>query len=149
MRCNNCNQFVSHEAEIGDSSYDFDPETADFSGTVTINLNCANCGGTLADAESEVNFILIDALEHVQEMNEAADEDENPQSHDLEWVEKSLESDDFFKATDRHGKPIKSAHYQKHMYQARITGGIVCSCGEEWDIDFTSEAYAGNEFNPS
>lgn len=145
MRCNDCNKFVSHELATDDYSLEFEAELGEISGTVSLTLTCNDCGGTLADCEVEANFTADDALAHIDEIKEAGGD---VGEHTLKWEEGSVEPNDYYQTTDHNGKPIKSARYQPHMYQAQITGQVTCSCGEVFEVDFTSDAAQGSEFNP-
>lgn len=122
MRCPNCDKFVSYdEPEVEVDNYCIENEQA--VGSVTITLNCAECGTPLAQAEEE--------FEINAHHPDGADED-----HELEIKSTDVEGFDDYQTTNVNGKPIPS-RYQKHFYGANISCEVECSCG--WSETLTTD----------
>ena len=100
-RCGDCGKFVGLENE--DPEIDTSISGTSIEGTVTINLNCAECGTQLLTAECEVSIDLEDHFSDIK--------------HDDEFEVTSESAD----PTDWHdGKPTTPIRYRRHFWGAEI-----------------------------
>lgn len=118
MRCSDCNKFVSNgdpEAEV-QSGEDFEMEIDE------IMIPCGECGTELKD--TTFNF----EMEGEHECSELP----NKLGNETAEGTVEVEATDDFRTKDRHGKPIKNARYQAHLYGADVTATVTCPfCQEE------------------
>lgn len=117
MRCPDCNKFVGQDPG--------EPEVQSIeinNGEVQIEarlpVTCNECGNEL----KEGTFTMEETIP-----SEIADAHEG-EGHELEVEEDDCEAVDEYQTTDRHGKPIKSVRYQKHLYGVRVGFSVTCSC---------------------
>jgi hypothetical protein len=137
MRCQDCNKFVSHELRDDveeDVSLQAEDGTADID--VRLVLECNDCGVELAEYNETATIEFAGMADHL-----AANPD-----HEMGEVSVDVEVGDYYMATDRNGKPIKSFRYRKHMYTAALHCEVECSCGERFEGDKTVEAQ-GSSFD--
>jgi hypothetical protein len=134
MRCPDCNKFVSYdEPQCDVQSVEVEDDLV--RATVTVSLNCQDCGTTLKDAEIEGEA----GIDHECKP-------ESPKQEDAGFSVESEgdpEGESRQQTTDRHGKPIKSARYMKTFYGFSIETQIVCSkCSESFSVTVTGEEQA-------
>ena len=149
MRCPDCNKFVSYDdPECEVDSVEIDENTVRAS--VTVNLNCADCSGTLKSAtiESETEF------EHTCKPVGERDADWKPDpdfsADDMEAGDQfeleddgEPEGDSRMETKDRNGKPIKSARYMKTFYGFTLSSSVKCRCcGEVFSVETKGEEMA-------
>ena len=140
-RCNSCNKFVSHEAELEDESPGSDINGTSISVSAVVNLNCQDCGETLKnctfDFDEEINHDCQKPGTVVFVSTEG-----DPEFEVVE--EASFEIIDEYESTDKKGKPI-NPRYQKHFYGVSGTVKVkCCKCDEEIDIDLSDKTPAGS-----
>lgn len=151
MRCPSCNKFVSYDepqcevnsVELGDDHIHV---------SVTVQLNCADCGDTLKDAEieSEAQVEHTCKPEAERKPEWQPDPDYKPaegSANDEEQFE--IESDRDPEGTsrlqtkDRNGKDIKSRRYMKSFYGFTIEPELKCrKCGESFSVTLAGEEQA-------
>lgn len=136
-RCNSCNKFVSHEAELEEESPDSDLNGTSISVSAVVNLNCQGCGSVL----KSFTFDFDEEIDHDCQKPGTVDEGDP----EFEVVEEVIfEIIDEYESTDRKGKPIKP-RYQKHFYGVSGTVKVKCyKCDEEIDIDLSDKTSAGS-----
>ena len=139
MRCPDCNKFVSYdEPQCENQSVELDDNTV--RATVTVQLNCQDCGTTLKDCEieSEVEFeheCKPDA-EQSPDFIEGEEQFEIENEGDPQGTSRMVDK-------DRNGKPIKSARYMKTMYGFEMESEIKCrKCGEVFSVNSEGEEQA-------
>lgn len=133
MRCDQCNKFVSFDAEQ-------DPEldaSVDDAGVVTVQARivncCAECGAEMKEASLEVEIDLS---------GEVAAHRETCEKRGLE-VQAEGSRTDRYQDKDRRGKPITRARYRRHYYGAEVTATVECECGETFEGSGSDEIAAG------
>lgn len=147
MRCPDCNKFVSYdEPQCEVNSVELDETLVRAS--VTVQLNCQDCGGTLKDAEIEAEA----EIRHECKPEAERDKDWKPEADykpDDGESQYEVESDGDAEGTnrmetkDRHGKPIKSSRYMKSFYGFTLESEIKCrKCGEVFGVTVEGEEQA-------
>lgn len=119
MRCPDCNKFVGNEpGEVEINTLEVDG--SEIRCEARLPINCADCGSEL----KEGNFELYEEIDtEIVEKHEG-------EGHELEIEEDGTDIIDEYQTTDRHGKPIKSSRYQKHLYGVTVNCTLRCSCQE-------------------
>lgn len=139
MRCPDCNKFVSYDepqCEVSTVEVCDDAVRAN----VTVQLNCADCGGTLKDAEIEEQ---VD-IDHTCGEEKNPDFEEGDDQYEVE-NEGDAEGTNRVQTTDRRGKPIKSHRYMKTFYGFSLEPEIKCKkCNETFYVTLTGEEQASS-----
>lgn len=149
MRCPDCNKFVPYdEPQCETGSVDVDGTMVRTQ--VTVQLNCAECGGTLKDAEIEAEV----EIDHTCKPEAEREKDWTP---DPDYVEAdgeeqfevadegSPEGNDRLEDKDRHGKTIKNYRYMKRFYGFTQEVDIKCrKCGETFSVRLSGEVQASS-----
>lgn len=167
MRCDSCNKFVSFDTETEpDISVQLENDGT-ISGTVRIVNTCAECGQEMKETTFDVECDCADEIEtHRTAMLADAGITLSPCGENGEAVyhladgtvatveaveavtkaheDLTLDHDggnrtERMQSKDRHGKPIKSARYMKHLYGAEVTFTVACKCGEEFVVQWADE----------
>lgn len=145
MRCPDCGKFVPYgepECEGNDPELSGDSITV----TVTVNLNCGECGGLLKSAEIESSVDILHDCKPLEERE--AEWTPDPEYGDGEEqyeidAEGSPEGMSRLQTTDRHGKPIKSHRYMKQFYGFEQVVSIKCrKCGETFEVTLEGDEQA-------
>lgn len=121
-RCESCGKFVSLEANTEDNGIYVDNEGT-ISGSVTINLDCSDCSGTLATVEVSIEDTID--LDH---------------SDDCDESDVSLDNYDLDLGEDGGGR------FSKHLYYAYVSGSVTCTCEASKDFTTESEKVAASNF---
>ena len=138
MRCSDCNKFVSYGDPEIESNISLNGDRIE--GSIRVALTCAECGGELKENEFEVD-IDLDNQPHecegyhppLKEWEDRFELDDDPETETI----------DYFQSTDRRGKPIKSARYQKHMIGVKATFSITCNrCKKSFTVEESYEEQA-------
>ena len=145
MRCPDCNKFVSYDEPQCEVN-SVDVSGTDVHASVTVSLNCQDCGGTLKDAEIEADAEIVHVCKPKKERNkewkpnpEYKDGDDQFEADDGGEAEGSSRIQD----TDRNGKPIKSARYMKTFYGFTLEAEVRClKCGEPFTVSLEGEEQA-------
>jgi hypothetical protein len=145
MRCPDCNKFVSYDepqCEVQNVECDNDSVRA----SVTIQLNCQDCGGTLKDAEieaeTEIEHECKPKAEREKDWKSAPDYKDGDEQYQLE-SDGDPEGTNRMETKDRHGKPIKSARYMKSFYGFTLESEVLCrKCGETFSVTTEGEEQA-------
>src|SRR5438045_7117871 len=120
MRCPDCNKFVSYdEPQCEVASVSLDGESV--SASVTVQLNCQDCGTTLKDAEIEAQA----EFQHECTAPRAKDWKANQEQFEIE-NDGDAEGTSRTQNTDRHGKPIRLSRYMKTFYGFTLEPEIKC-----------------------
>lgn len=128
------------QCEVG--SIEIDGETVRAS--VTVQLNCQECGDTLKDAEIEAET----EIEHECKPEAERDPEWKPdfkEGGDQYEVENDGEPEgtNRMETKDRNGKPIKSSRYMKSFYGFTLESEIKCrKCGEVFSVTLEGEEQA-------
>lgn len=137
MRCPDCNKFVSYdEPQCEVNSVELDGSTVRAS--VTVQLNCQDCGNTLKDAEieGESDFEHECKGDTLPKFDKTGEQFEIENDGDAEGTSRTQDK-------DRHGKQIKSARYMKTFYGFDIQPEVKClKCGESFHVDISGEEQA-------
>jgi len=149
MRCPDCNKFVSYdEPQCEVSNVDADGDTVRAS--VTVQLNCQDCGGTLKDAEIEAEA----EIDHECKPDSEREKDWKPDPEFKEGEDQfeienegDAEGTNRLQTKDRNGKEIKLMRYMKSFYGFTLEPEIRCrKCGEVFTVTIEGEEQA-NAFN--
>jgi hypothetical protein len=136
MRCPGCNKFVSYdEPQCEVQSVEVDGNI--LRASVTVQLNCQDCGGTLKDAEieaeAEIEHECAEDAEKNKEWKDGDNEFEVENDGDAEGTNRT-------ETKDRHGKPIKSSRYMKSFYGFALDSGVkCCKCNETVSVHLEGE----------
>lgn len=140
MRCNDCNKFVSYDepqceldsCEVGEGTV---------TASVTVSLNCADCGGTLKQSSIDSD----DSFDHTcnPEGKPVDDWKEGDDQYELQNDGDQPEGTIRVENTDRNGKPIKNSRYMKTFYGFEFAAEIQCKkCGEIFTVEVSGEQQA-------
>lgn len=135
MRCPDCNKFASYDEPQCEVNH-VEVDDGSVRVSVTVQLNCAECGNTLKDAEIEAESEIT----HDCPKKDAKVEDEDQ----FELVnDGDAEGTNRLETKDRHGKPIKSSRYMKTFYGFTIEPEVKCrKCGEQFSVTIEGEEQA-------
>lgn len=147
MRCPDCNRFVAYdEPQCDSASVDLNDDSVH--ATVTVQLNCQDCGTTLKEAEIETEEEFSHECKPDGERTEGQvpDPDYTPDDDQFEVVsEGDPQGESRVESKDRHGKPIKSARYMKTFYGFSLETEIRCrKCGEVFTVMLEGEEQASS-----
>lgn len=131
-RCQSCSKFVG--LELDEPELSIEVQGDNIIGEVSLKLNCVECGDTLKEAQLTVDMPIDHACEDGYEGELG-----------FQLISESAAPTDFFNTTDRHGKPIKSARYQTHLYGAEIQVEVKCDhCNKVIMVEETITEPASN-----
>jgi hypothetical protein len=147
--CSSDGKFASFDemtVEVEDSDVTDDT----FTMTVRAVRPCASCG----NEQAEYTFDFDQTIEHScpdergEEGAHAEDFEEDLEDRTFELRgEPDVEVVDDYQTTDRHGKPIKSVRYQRHLLGVSYTATVTCSRCED-EIELTdSETVPASSFD--
>lgn len=146
MRCPDCNKFVSYdEPQCELNSVEVDGGNVNAS--VTVSLNCQECGNTLKDAEIDTDV----EFHHECKPEAERDKDCKPDPDYKEFGDEQFELDgdgdpegtSRTETKDRHGKPIKLSRYMKTFYGFTMEQDVKCrKCGEVFSVTLEGEEQA-------
>ena len=145
MRCPDCNKFVSYDdPQCEVNSVEIDGTT--IRASVTVSLNCQDCGGTLKDSEIEAECDFDHECkpksERPKEQAPEADYKEGEDQFEIE-SDGDAEGTNRLQDKDRHGKQIKSSRYMKSFYGFTMEPEIKCrKCGEVFSVTLEGEEQA-------
>jgi hypothetical protein len=115
MRCNECNKFASVDSE-NEPEVNVDLQGSHIEGTVEIENNCAECGGTLQTYSFDVEVDLSDEIEkHARDTKQTTG-----------TIEESLELED--PDCSREDKFEGKGRGAKHFYGFTLNYSILCQC---------------------
>ena len=145
MRCSNCCKFVSFDepqCEVGIVEVD----DLNVHASVTVNLNCAECGDTLKYADIEADTTIEHKCKPIAERDAKWTPDpeykEGDDKFEVEF-DGDAEGESRQQTKDRNGKPIRSQRYMKTFYGFTLESDIKCrKCGELFSIFTTGEEQA-------
>jgi len=147
MRCPDCNKFVSYDepqCEVNSVEVDDDSVRA----SVTVQLNCQDCGGTLKDAEIESDFQIDHACKPKAERNKDWEPDQDWKDGDCQFEvedDGDAEGTSRLQEKDRHGKPIKHHRYKRAFYGFTLESQVKCrKCGEIFSVSLEGEEQASS-----
>lgn len=146
MRCSQCNKFVSYDEPQCECGSDPEIDERAVRASVTVQLNCADCGTTLKDAEIEAESEF--AHECKPEAERQPDWKPDPEYKDGEDQFELEDAGDpegtsRLENKDRHGKPIKLMRYMKQFYGFTMEPEIKCrKCGETFSVTLEGEEQA-------
>jgi hypothetical protein len=110
--------------EMKEANFDVDLDLQDQIVDAIIAERVAVAQEELDNAKSGADAASIEAAEaKLEAAKTLADFDEDKLA-DVEITDSSAEAEDRYENKDRHGKPIKSARYMKHMYGARVSVSV-------------------------
>lgn len=138
MRCDQCNKFVSLDAEQEPEINASVDGEGNITGDARIVNTCAECGQELSEATLDIEFDLSDEVaahreEHADEKGE----------HDaLELDDDGGSRIDEYATVDRRGKPIKNPRYRKHFYGVEVEFTLTCQCGETFSGTWSDKVQA-------
>lgn len=145
MRCNNCNKFVSYDepqCEVNGVVVN----GTNVEASVTVQLNCQECGDTLKDSEiqSDCDFDHKCLPESKRDKKWTPDDDFKEGDPQFEVdSEGDAEGSSRTQTHDRHGKLIKSSRYAKSYYGFTLDSDIKCrKCGEVFSVSLEGEEQA-------
>lgn len=146
MRCPDCNKFVPYdepECELsGEPQICGDEVTT----TVTVNLNCGECGSLLKSAEIEASADFDHTCKPLDERNAEWEPDSEYEDGDEQYEiedEGSPDGTSRLETKDRHGKQIKSHRYMKTFYGFEQVVTVKCrKCGETFEVTIADEEQA-------
>lgn len=146
MRCPDCGKFVSYdepECEVGS-----DPEICgdEVTSTVTVNLNCGECGSLLKSATIDASADFSHDCKPPEDRNAEWEPDpkygDGEEQYEIE-DEGSPEGTSRLQTKDRHDKPIKSHRYMKTFYGFEQIVTVKCrKCGETFEVTLADEEQA-------
>lgn len=138
MRCPSCNKFVPYDEPVPEvQSVEIQDDLA-VSASVTVNLNCAECGETLKSAEIEADADICHDCVEPQLPDYDPDNGQYEVANDGD-----PEGTSRVETKDRNGKPIKSARYMKTFYGFELGVEVRCNkCGEEFTVTVSGEEQA-------
>lgn len=152
--CSSCSKFCSIElAEMDDIDFEVtdngpDGLTVTTSEVIRLVQTSECCGDEVAEANLDVEDLDVTVAHGILcpgHPDHKAPDGEEATDPDYS-TDAALETDDWFNATDRHGKPIKSSRYQRHMYGCNITVTVTCdNCGGTGEAS-TQVSEAGSGF---
>jgi hypothetical protein len=136
MRCQQCCKFVGQEpAEPQIDSIEI--HDGEVTCDVTLEINCIECGSALKSGSFNMQETVPEDLL----------KDHQGEDHDIEVQEDGSEAIDEYETKDRHGKPIKNARYQTHLYGARVDFTVKCSCGTDIYTSSVEDKMAASNFD--
>jgi phage FluMu protein Com len=147
MRCPDCNKFVSYdEPECEVQSVETDG--TEVRATVTVGLNCSECGNRLKEAEIEATADIEHECKPLSERDPSLAPSEPFVEGDEEFsvdCEGDAEPSDRLEDKDRHGKRIKNYRYMKHYYGFTLEQEVKCNkCGETFSVTIDGEEQASS-----
>jgi hypothetical protein len=141
--CSGCNKFASLEAEVDniEGSIMVGGDTIYISIECAVVLNSQCCSMEVARADiSEDHDLAVEAIEHTAECESGKDED-NDASYSVDDIEG--ECGERYQTTDRNGKTIRSARYQRKFYMVDVSGTVSCDeCDASAPFNTTIEEQA-------
>lgn len=127
MRCPDCNKFVSFDdPEVEVDSVDIADGFVNAS--VTVNLNCADCGTQLKTGTIETDVVV-----------------DIPEGHDGDGHDIEVEFDEAEGTSRSDGKPGTPSRYRRTFYGFSGTAKVTCSCGQmEIDVEVADDMQASS-----
>lgn len=144
MRCPDCNKFVPNgDMEVESQSVDLDGSEV----TISVRgvIPCGECGTELKSYEFEVTESFeIDHDANCPTQLDADHEDFVGEDNEIE-DDGEPEATERYEDKDRHGKPIKNARYQKHLYGFTQIVTVKCvHCDATAEVVLQDEASASD-----
>lgn len=146
MRCPDCNKFVPN-GELEVEQEDISLDGKEISLQVHAVIPCGECGTELKTYDFDVTEYFD--ISHECDCPSLSDEeDEYYLEPEYEIMDDgSPEPLEEFETKDRHGKPVKNPHYQKHLYGFTQSVTIRCiHCNAVTVVDL-SEMVPSSNFN--
>jgi hypothetical protein len=104
--------------------------------SVTVQLNCQDCGTTLKDAEIESETEIEHDCEGKEKIEDGDEQFEVENEGDPEGSSRT-------QTKDRHGKQIKSHRYMRTFYGFTLESDIKCrKCDEVFQVKLEGEEQA-------
>jgi len=147
MRCPDCSKFVPFDSDADpEVEIEFDADAYTVSGTVRITNNCEECGQELTEMTFDVDIDVSDEVKkHWTTVGDWKDGDPPLEGHTgVEMANDDASRSDRYETTDRRGKTIKNARYQKHLYGAEMALTFTCECGEQFHDEQWSDEVPGS-----